>query len=52
MTSKPCSFLPAAPSGGKKLDDNNVLVIHIRDGKWAEAWGYSADLYAWDEFRS
>ena len=37
---------------GKQLEDNNVLVINIRDGKATEVWAYPADLYAYDEFWS
>ena len=45
-------FTSRAERAGKQLEDSNIQVIHIRDGKWTEVWGYSADLYAWDEFWS
>jgi uncharacterized protein len=45
-------FTSRGERAGKKLDNDNILVIHFRDGKWSEAWGYSADPYAWDEFWS
>jgi uncharacterized protein len=38
--------------GGKLLNDNIVIIYHIRDGKISEAWSYPADLYAEDEFWS
>jgi uncharacterized protein len=34
---------------GKQLNDNTVLAYHIRDGKVAEVWGHTTDLYAVDE---
>jgi uncharacterized protein len=37
---------------GKKLENSIAQVIRIRDGKWIEVWGYSADQYAFDEFFS
>ena len=45
-------FTSRAERAGKQLEDSNIQVIHIREGKWTEVWGYSADLYAWDEFWS
>jgi ketosteroid isomerase-like protein len=45
-------YTSRAERAGKQLEDNDVMVIHIRDGKWTETWGYSADVYAWDEFWS
>jgi uncharacterized protein len=35
---------------GRTLDNNTVLVSHIRNGRLAEAWQLSADQYAADEF--
>ena len=37
---------------GRTLESRDVLVSHIRNGKLAEAWLLSADLYAVDEFFS
>ena len=37
---------------GKSLDINSALVVHVRDGKIAEAWDLFSDQYAWDEFWS
>jgi ketosteroid isomerase-like protein len=37
---------------GRTLQSRDVLVSHIRNGKLAEAWLLSADLYAVDEFFS
>jgi ketosteroid isomerase-like protein len=37
---------------GRTLEDRNVLVSHIRNGKIAEAWLLSDDQYAADEFFS
>jgi len=37
---------------GRALESRDVLVSHIRNGKLAEAWLLSADLYAVDEFFS
>ncbi len=39
-----------AERADKHWEDNSVLVIHMRDGKQAEIWGYLADQYAHDEF--
>jgi hypothetical protein len=36
----------------RQLNDNEVLVYHIRDGKVSEVWGYGTDPYAFDEFWS
>lgn len=38
--------------GGKTLDIDLALVVHIRGGKIAEAWDLFSDQYAWDEFWS
>lgn len=35
---------------GKTLDDNQVNVFHIEDGKVTEFWGHPGDAYAADEF--
>jgi len=37
---------------GRTLENRNVLVSHIRNGKIAEAWLMSDDQYAADEFFS
>ena len=37
---------------GKQLNDNMVETMHIRDGKVAEVWVHTTDLYALDEFLS
>jgi ketosteroid isomerase-like protein len=37
---------------GRTLESRDVLVSHIRNGKLAEAWLLSADLYTVDEFFS
>ena len=41
-----------AERGGKTLEDNAVLVFHIRDGKTSEVWLHPGDVYAGDEFFS
>jgi ketosteroid isomerase-like protein len=38
--------------GGRTLEDREVLVCHVRDGKIAEVWQYVEDQYAYDEFFS
>ena len=35
---------------GRTLDNKDVLVQHIRNGRLAETWQLSADQYAADEF--
>ena len=35
---------------GKSIDDHQVHVFHIEDGKVKEFWGHPTDLYAVDEF--
>ena len=45
-------FTARAERAGKRLEDNTVLVSHLRDGKQTEVWFYPADLYATDEFWS
>ena len=37
---------------GRTLESRDVLVSHVRNGKLAEAWLLSADLYTVDEFFS
>ena len=39
-------------SEGRTLEDGNVLLTHIRNGKIAEAWLLNDDQYAADEFFS
>ena len=41
-----------ATRNGKTLDQNYVLIFHIRDGKITEAWEAWTDEAAWDEFWS
>jgi ketosteroid isomerase-like protein len=36
----------------EQLEDREVLVFHVRDGKVVEVWQYIADQYAYDEFFS
>ena len=37
---------------GRTLEDREVLVCHVRDGKVVEVWQYIEDQYAYDEFFS
>ncbi len=37
---------------GKALEDNGLVVFHIKNGKITEAWLHPGDLYAGDEFFS
>ena len=37
---------------GKQLNDNMVVVYHIRNGRVTEMWTQVTDLYAYDEFFS
>ena len=37
---------------GRTLEDREVIVFHVRDGKVVEAWQYLEDQYAYDEFFS
>lgn len=39
-----------AERDGRKFQDNEVLAIHMRDGKAAEVWVLHNDQYAVDEF--
>lgn len=41
-----------ASRNGKTLDQNYVLIFHIRDGTITEAWEAWTDAAAWDEFWS
>ena len=53
MTSTPWRFIPPAPNGRASiLEENIVLVFHIRGGKATEVWAQFTDLYAVDEFWS
>jgi uncharacterized protein len=38
-----------AERGGGALEDNGVLVFHLRDGQVTEVWQYWADQYAADQ---
>jgi ketosteroid isomerase-like protein len=40
----------AASRGGRSVEVNEAHVFHMRDGKVAEFWNASADMYAFDEF--
>jgi ketosteroid isomerase-like protein len=37
---------------GTRLEDRNVLVAHVRNGKLAEVWVFAEDLYTFDAFFS
>jgi len=37
---------------GRTLEDREVLVVHIRDGKIIEVWQHLEDQYTYDEFFS
>jgi uncharacterized protein len=37
---------------GKRMEDSQVLVIHVRDGKIASVWQHSSDQYSQDDFWS
>lgn len=41
-----------ATRGGKTLEQQQVVVLHIRDGKIAEVWLQFSDQQAMDEFAS
>lgn len=45
-------FTARGERDGRRLEDRIVEVLHIRDGKAAEIWLYSGDLYTSDEFWS
>lgn len=39
-----------ATRNGKALDGNEILILHIRDGRITEAWEAWFDEAAWNEF--
>ena len=39
-------------AGKQQLNDNQVQIFHIRDGKASEVWAQATDLYTLDEFFS
>jgi ketosteroid isomerase-like protein len=39
-----------AQAGGRSLEDHEVLVWHVRDGRLTDAWAHHHDLYAVDAF--
>jgi ketosteroid isomerase-like protein len=39
-----------ATRGGKTLEVDSVVVVHVRDGRFSEVWVTSNDPYAEDEF--
>ena len=43
-------FTASGQRGGTALEDRTVLVAHVRDGRFAEIWILSEDLYALDAF--
>jgi ketosteroid isomerase-like protein len=45
-------FASRAERDGRTYANRNVLVIHIRNGKFTETWLMSEDQYAADEFLS
>ena len=45
-------YTARAERAGKHLEENIVLVFHIRGGKATEVWAQFTDLYAVDEFWS
>jgi ketosteroid isomerase-like protein len=45
-------FTATGQREGRTLDDRNVLVSHVRDGRLAEVWVLAEDLYALDAFFS
>ena len=44
--------LATGERGGRTLEDREILVFHIRDGKVVEVWQYIENQYAYDEFFS
>jgi uncharacterized protein len=38
--------------GGRTLEDREVLVFHLRDGKVTEVWQYIENQYTYDQFFS
>ena len=45
-------YTASGERAGKQLTDNKVQIYHFRDGKVSEAWTYTTDQYAADEFFS
>jgi ketosteroid isomerase-like protein len=45
-------YVARAERDGRTYENRNVLVIHVRNGKFAETWLLSDDHYAADEFFS
>jgi ketosteroid isomerase-like protein len=45
-------FTASGQREGTTLEDRNVLVVHVRDGRLAEVWVLAEDLYAFDAFFS
>jgi uncharacterized protein len=39
-----------AEKDGKTLNENDVHVWHVRDGKFSEFWSHLFDTYAFDDF--
>jgi hypothetical protein len=35
---------------GETLEDQSMLISHVRSGKFTETWQYFEDQYAGDEF--
>jgi ketosteroid isomerase-like protein len=57
MTSWPTTGTPSGciwhgRARGRRLEDREVLVFHISDGKVVEVWQYIEDQYTYDEFFS
>ena len=46
------AFKVSGRRSGKSLQDNAVLVFHVRDGRVTEAWNSAGDQYLTDEFWS
>jgi ketosteroid isomerase-like protein len=45
-------YVTGAEREGRTLETKNVLVNHMRNGKFTETWTLSDDPYAGDEFLS
>ena len=45
-------FVARGQREGTTLEDRNVLVVHVRGGKFGEVWVLATDLYALDAFFS
>jgi ketosteroid isomerase-like protein len=55
MTSWATTGTPSAciwGAGGRTLEDREVLVFHLRDGKVTEVWQYIENQYTYDQFFS